>query len=205
MNGTRRCKIDNHISETASITTVFNTGTSALESDLPAVRLLFGDATADLIVRLAQAGVGVAVDDGAEVSEMGDIKVTDPSTVTSVFIGEGVTVGAYSQIGGDNTLSAADTLPTLLVDGGSLKIEGAFIITAATVNAGSVEANNAGAADVAFTTLTQIGGTVDFQNSGKTQVITTHNLDAGTRKRTDLLTVTTDNRSGHASETVLQG
>lgn len=201
LNGVRRVKLDNQIA-TASTTTIFNTGTSALESDLPAVRLLFGDADADLFVRLAQSGVGVAIDESNETSTMGEVVVSDSTTASSVFIGEGVTLTSYEQSGGDNILSAAATVASLEVNGGKLRTEGGYLFTAATINDGSVEMNNAGAGDVVATTVTQDGGEVDCQQNGIAQVFTTYNLNEGTRKIDDTVSITNDNRSGRITEQV---
>lgn len=199
--GSPRCKIDNSATA-ASSTEIFDTAQQATESDLPCVRLLFNDADADLFIRSARGGVGVAVDQPGETATLGTISISDASNVSRVWTGDGVTMTKFEASGGVTQLEAAATIATVDIEGGDLTVEGAQQITTLTVDGGEVTLNNRGASNVAAATLTQNGGIVNLQENTRPVTITTYNFNEGTRRIDDHVTITTDNRSGRVTEQV---
>lgn len=200
--GSARCKINNSIT-TASTTEVFNTASAPTETELPAVRLLYADADADLFLRSARGGVGVAMDTPGETTTIGNIYISDPSSVSRLFVGDGVTMTLLSVVGGISVVNSAAAIPTATINGGTHTIEGDQVITAATVNAGKLVPNNVTSGSVCITTLTQEGGEVDLQQSSVPRTVTTWNYNKGTRRIDDHVTITNDNRSGRVAETVV--
>jgi hypothetical protein len=199
--GSTRVKIHNVITA-ASTTEVFDTATTSAETGMPAVRLFFADADADVFVRSARSGVGIGVDKPGETVTVGEVHVSDDSNTTRLFIGDGVTLTSLTQSGGINQLESAATIPTVTVNGGRLVCEADQVITALTVNAGEVVLSNRSSGNVAATTITQNGGIIDAQESSAPRTVTTWNFNEGTRRIDDHLTITNDNRSGRVTETV---
>ena len=196
-----RCKLHNAEID-ASTTTVHNTASATTDTGFPAVRLLFDDADADLFVRYAPAGVGVAMDEPTETSTVGDVVVTDTTAGSQVSIGRGTTISNFTQDGGDNVLAAAATVTSATVSGGKLRTLDDFTITTMTVNDGTVTIGHKKTSGAAVTTLTQGGGRVQIE-TGEAITVTTWNLNEGDRiVDWGRLTVTNDNRSGRVTETV---
>ncbi len=198
-NGSQRLKLDNDKAG-ASTTTIHNTAGQAKEDGLPAVRLMAANASADVYVRSAPGGVGIAVDAPDETSTVGTVSVSDTSSRSQVFTSNGVTMTTYQQNGGNNVVDAAATITTVTVDGGELRTEGTQASTSVNVNGGTFIPNSTGT----ITTLTQTDGTVDASQSNQARTITTYNPNGGTRIANDsYLTITTLNApSGHATVTV---
>ena len=197
-NGSGRIKLDNDKAG-ASTTTIYHAAT-AKETGLPSVRLLAANASADVYVRSAAGGVGIAVDAPDETSTVGTVSVSDSSTSTQVFVGEGVTITTWEQNGGSNVLEAAATVTTATVDGGQLRTEGTAATTTVNVNGGVFIPNSTGT----ITTLTQTGGRVDATQSNEARTISTYNPDGGALVMNDsYLTITTlDSPDGAATLTV---
>jgi len=188
--GSGRLKIDN-VKTGASTTTIHNTGTG-VEANLPAVRLLAANAGADLYVRNAPGGVGVAVDEPGETSTIGSVVISDITQVSRVFLSDGVTITTWQQAGGDNVLQAAATVTTVDVDGGVLLTDGDFGITTCNVTGGILHPHNAPATGNAIGTLNLTGGTVDATGSGASRTWGTVNPDGGALKLDDAaVTITT--------------
>lgn len=174
--GSGRLKLDN-AKAGASTTTIFNSSAGGADSNLPNVRLLLAHASADVLVREASGGVGIAMDDPAETSTCGDISVSDETTASRVFIGEGVTLNSFSQQGGDNVLRSAATVTGVTVLGGQLTIEGSnYNITQLDVEGGTVYPNSTTTSGVAVTTINIDGGTVDGSQSREPRTWGTCNL-----------------------------
>lgn len=176
-NGSTRLKIDNDRAA-ASETRIHNTA-SAGENNKAAVLLLAANANADVEVRNAPGGVGLATDEPGETSTFGDITVTDTTTTSSVFVGEGVTLSNWAQRGGQNELSAAADFTSCETAGGTLLLTGG---------------------DYTITTFNQNGGTTTDNHEDATAIITTLNLNGGlidfTKRRIESRTVTTMNLEG---------
>ena len=192
--GSTRLKLDNDKAG-ASDTEIFDTATSSADADMPAVRLLLGNAAAELQVRRAPGGVGVAVDDPAETATLGSVDVSDETLATSVLLGAGVTWADWTQQGGNNEVRAAATVTgTVTVLDGNLTIEGDQRIDQLDVYGGTVRPHNAPAAGAAVATINNYGGTVDGVGSRATRTWTTANmLRAGATLRADPDVVTITN------------
>ena len=74
----------------ASVLTVLGTNTAA-DGNLPAVQYKAAHANADVFVRDAPGGFGIAVDAPGETATVGDVNVSAADTQTRVQIGGGVT------------------------------------------------------------------------------------------------------------------
>lgn len=193
--GSGRLKLSNDKAG-ASSTEVFDTGSSSSDGSLPAVRLLAANAAADIQVRKAPAGVGIAVDQPTETSTVGNIAITDETPAARVFIGTGTTVGGLVQQGGVNILRAAATVPSIEVLGGELSIEGSgYTVTALTIDGGgTVYANSTPTGGNAVTTINVRDGTVDGSQSRLARTWGTVNLisPGGTLiADSDVVTITT--------------
>lgn len=194
--GSGRLKLDNAKSG-ASTTTVFDTGATPADANLPAVRLVLAHASADLLVRRAPGGVGLAIDDPAETATAGDISVADKTGASQVFLGEGVTFDTWSQQGGENVIRSAAAVTGITCLGGELAIEGSnYRITDLTVKGGTVYPNSTPTGGDAITTLNIEGGTVDATRSREARTFGTVNLrDPGSTliADDDVVTITTLN------------
>lgn len=189
--GSSRLKLDND--KTGNSTTeIFNTSASSADGNLPAVRLLAAHANADLFIRNAQGGVGVAIDDPAETATIGDVDITDQTPASRVFIGEGVTLTNFTQQGGVNVLRSAATLTLARVLGGELTIEGDQAVTTITCVGGTVYPNSS----ATVTTINVEGGTVDGTRSRTARTWATVNLKepgSSIRGDDDVVTISTLN------------
>lgn len=194
--GSQRLKLDNAKAGT-STTTVFQTASSSADANQPAVRLLFANAGADLLVRSGAGGVGVAVDDAGETTTMGDVSVSDPTTATRVFLGEGVTLANFTQDGGENIIRAAAAVTAVSCYGGLLNTEGSgWSITTLNAKGGTVYANHTPTGGNAIGTIALDGGTVDGTQSREARTWGTVNLGvpgSTLRADDDVVTITTLN------------
>jgi trimeric autotransporter adhesin len=174
--GAGRLKLDNGYAG-ASTTTVFNTAQAGTDANQPAVRLLAAHASADVLVRNAGGGVGIATDDAGETATVGDVSITDKTPATRVFVGEGVTLTNWTQDGGDNVLHAAADVTLITVNGGALAIEGQdYAVTTLTVKGGAAYPNNVPTGGNAIGTVNVDGGTVDGTRSRAARTWGTVNL-----------------------------
>lgn len=176
-NGSGRLKLDNDKAG-ASETTIFDTASAATDADMPAVRLLLANASANLQIRNAPGGVGIAIDKPGETSTMGDIDLADDTPASRLFIGEGVTWANLSQQGGVNQVRAAAGVTSITVLGGELDIEGDQAVTTLNVHGGTVRPNNVPSAGSAVTTINLYNGTVDGTASREARTWGTVNLKA---------------------------
>lgn len=191
--GSSRIKIDNDRGS-ASVCTVFGTASSA-DGNKPAVQYKAAHANADVFVRDAPGGFGIAVDAPGETATVGDINVTADDTTTLVEIGEGVTLTNFIQNGGTNFLKAAATITKVEVNDGELTTEGDYTVTTLESNGGTVLCNHIKTAAAAVTTLNMEGGEVDFLGNNEARTITTLNPNKGTiRMDNAFITVTTHNQ-----------
>lgn len=177
--GSSRLKLKNDYAG-ASTTTVYATASAASESGLPAVRLLLGHASADLIVRSAPGGVGVACDEPAETSTAGTITVTDTTTTSKVTVGAGTTLTNLIQQGGTNTVQGlAATLTKLEVSGGSVELRGDYTITTLDLYKGSIDDKHVKSGGNAVTTANLYGGSLNLQGTAAARTYATTNFYAG--------------------------
>lgn len=156
----QRIKLDNPKSG-ASVTVVHQTATASAETNRPAVRLKANHASADVEVRAAQGGVGLAFDVPGEAATFGDVAIAGGN----VTIGAGVTYAALTVTGGAVVANSAGTLAAATVKGGAVTLEGDFTVTALTVEGGAVYPNQVKTGGNAITAGTQSGGTVDATRS----------------------------------------
>lgn len=188
--GSGRIKIDNAKSG-ASVFTIHETAPSAVESGLPSVLYIAAHANADVYVRAASGGIGIAVMP-TETATVGIVSVDSETRTTRVLISSGVTLTTYTQRGGDNVLGAAATIATVNVLGGTLTTEGDYTATAVNVLGGTLFANHKKTAGNAITTATIDGGTLDGSQSLTPRTWATVNLTSGTvRADGDYVTITT--------------
>lgn len=194
--GSGRLKLDNDKAG-ASTTEVFNTAGVSVDTDMPAVRLLLNHASANLLVRTAPGGVGVAVDVPGETATMGDVEISDDSLASRVSLGIGVTLGEWKQQGGQNVLRAAAGVTGVLVLGGDLDTEGAgYRITDMEVRGGTCRPNHTPTGGDAITTVNIAGGLVDGTRSRAARTWGTVNLlraGANLTRDNDVVTITTLN------------
>jgi len=184
--GSSRIKLDN-AKAGASTTVVHDTASSASETGFPAVRLIAANANADVVVRGARAGVGIALDEPGETTTIGDLDVSGGL----VFVGEGVTVTNVRMNGGTVAVQAAATITLVEIDDGTLTTEGNYTITTLTVNGGQVFCNHTSGGN-AITTLNMNGGRIDGRGNLEPRTWATVNPDEGTILVDDgVVTITT--------------
>lgn len=186
-SGSSRIKLRNAKSG-ASTTVVHDTASAPAETGFPAVRLLAAHASADIVVRGAPAGVGIAMDEAGETSTVGAVSVS----AGALYIGPGVTLTSLSQSGGTCTLQAAATVSAVNVTDGTLITEGNFTITTLNAKGGTVFPNNIKSGGNAITTLNLEGARVDGRQSREARTWDTVNPDSGTLIVDDaVVTITT--------------
>lgn len=203
--GSGRVKINN-TRGSASILTVHKTAGAPTDTGLPAVRYRAAHADADVYVRSAQGGVGIAVDVPGETSTVGDLYVSDQTDVSQVILGTGVTITNWTQNGGRNILQAAATVTAVTVAGGTLTTEGDYTVTTLAVRDGTCYCNHVKTGGNAITTANVTGGTLDGSQSSFARTWATVNPDGGTIIADDgVVTITTlDAPAGLRSLTVAE-
>jgi len=186
--GSGRIKLDlDDTAATAATANVYNTGATA-DTGLPAVRLLFDSASAELNVY--KGTVGVAVEAG-ETDTLGVVNASYVSQVSSdadVFIGPGVTLTTANQTGGDLVLECGVT--TVTASAGTLKTSGSGAIATLNVSGGTTTSNSSGTITAANVT----GGFLDLTKSAESRTITTLKLDAPGKVKFDPNIVTLTNQ-----------
>lgn len=186
-SGSGRVKLRN-AKAGASTTVVYETASAPSETGFPAVRLLAGHASADVIVRGATGGVGIAMDEAGETATVGAVSIS----AGTLFVGPGTTLTSLAQSGGACTLQAAATVTTVSVTDGTLITEGNYTITTLNAKGGTVFANNIKSGGNAITTLNMTGSRVDGRQSQEARTWDTVNPDAGTLIVDDsIVTITT--------------
>lgn len=190
--GSQRLKLNNDKAG-ASTTTIHNTSFAASETGQTAVRLLAAHASADVLVRLAPGGVGIAVDEPAETSTVGTVSISDNSSSSRVVVSSGVTLSAFEQQGGNNLLDAAAGITSVACLDGILAIEGDFTITTLSVEGGVVNDQHVKSSGNAVTTANLFGGTLDLTGSRQARTLATVALSKGATLKadSDVITITT--------------
>ena len=177
-SGSGRILIDQQ-KTTASRLVVVNTS-STTQLSKPAVRYLASDADADVDVRLAPGGVGIA-SDGGDVATVGEVLLADTTSASAVFIGEGCTLTSIETFGGTTQLAAAATV-TSVTNHGDMTIGGeGYTITTLNINAGEVVDTHLNTAGVEWGTINLRGGTLELQSvsDASARSWTTCNLSRG--------------------------
>jgi len=197
--GSSRTKLRNAKSG-ASTTVVYDTASAASETGFPAVRLLAAHASADVVVRGAPAGAGIAMDEAGETSTVGAVSISSGS----LYVGPGVTLTSLSQAGGACVLQAAATVTTITITDGTLTTEGNYTVTTLNAKGGTVFANHIKSSGNAITTLNMTGGRVDGRQNQEARTWDTVNPDQGTILVDDaVVTITTmDAPAGNRQMTV---
>jgi hypothetical protein len=193
-SGSQRLKLKNDKAG-ASITTIYGGASGSSETGLPAIRFLAAHASADVIVRYAPGGFGIACDEATETATVGDVYVTDTSSATKLTIGAGTTLTNLVQDGGANVImGAAATITEVEVNGGTLEIRGDVTITTLDQRGGVVDDRHIKTGGNAITTCDLWGGTLNLQGTAEARTIGTLNFYAGTLKADgDVITLTTLN------------
>lgn len=176
-NGSGRTNINN---TKASASTLTVHGTAATPNDAGgfSVKYLAAHANADVYIRSAPGGVGVAVGAG-ETSTVGKVEIANAAAATRVVTGKGVTLTSWKQAGGTNTLAAAATVTTIDGNAGVLTTEGDFTATTVNANGATVYPNAIKTSGNPITTLNINGGTVDGRQSNVARNIGTVNHNLG--------------------------
>lgn len=188
-NGSQRIKID--LGANASTVEIFGSASAASEVGRPAVRLLAAHASTDIFVRSCPGGFGLAVDVPGETSTVRKVSIEDTSTTTQAFIGVGVTITTFEQLGGNNVLQAAGTITTVTVMGGTLRIEGDFTITTFNQYGGTVNDNHTKTGGNCVTTFNLFDGALDYRGSRIARTVATLAITRGSVNIHDGITVTT--------------
>lgn len=185
--GSQRVKIDN-VKSGASMLDVINTATTSADTGLPAVRYKAAHADADVNVRAAPGGVGVAMDAPDETSTIGDAQVVSGSFST----GRGVTMTSLEQYGGTSRITASATVATMSINGGACYTDGDFTVTELNVqDAGIIYLGHRKTGGNCATTVNLLaGGTLDVQVTPEARTFGTLNLLGGTFRGGDHLLAT---------------
>lgn len=179
----------------ASTTVVHSVGTAAAEQELPALRMKFAHASANVYIRSAVGGVGFGVDQPGETFTMGKVSVSASGAGHYVYVGDGVTFTTWEQRGGTNRMNAAATVTTVKVLGGVLYMTGDYTVTtlyngeiysdawydrtgARYGPGGTIYANNVPSSGNAITTAHLYGGTTSGKgcNQSRTWDTVIHRL-----------------------------
>ena len=190
--GSTRLKLDNAKSG-ASTTLVINTSTTSADAFLPAVRLLFAHASADVVVRGGSGGVGIAADAPGETTTMGDLNITGDGAV--VRVGDGVTLSNVYCDGSNLRLDAAATLTLAHITGGTVAIEGDYTITTLTIDGGTVTDSHIQSSGNSVTTCNLRGGTLNWQVSDEVRTYNALVHTGGTLIDNPSVTITTHTRA----------
>ena len=176
--GSVRINIDNDKSS-ASELRVHATADSG-EGSNPAVSYLAAHSGADIEVRDAPGGVGIATLVPAETATVGDVNVTSPDSTTNVYIGPGCTLTNFSQKQGINEINAAADITAVVVDGGLLLLDGIeYAVATMTINDGTVTDKRVDSGGAEIATLNMNGGELDLTGSAAARTITACNFKAG--------------------------
>jgi hypothetical protein len=176
--GSGRIKLN--LGSTAADVIVYKTASST-DSPKPAFRMLAASDSTD-IKEIRAGSVGIASETG-ETATIGDILISHDGSVgtdATLEIGAGVTMDNLTCIGGETSLkcgietggvvlsragslitSGTGTIPTLNVEGGSVKPASSGTITACNITAGVCDFT-VSAEDRIVTTLTLSGGTLQY-------------------------------------------
>lgn len=193
-SGSQRLKLNNNKAG-VSQTIVFETGSQSAETGLPSVRLLFANSGADVFVRRANSGVGIAVDTPGETATVGTVRVAQAAGIRGrVVIGDGTTLNRFEQDSASCTLRAAATITEVVVSGGELSIEGQMSVTTLRVEGGVVYPNNR-TTGTDITTVNILGGVVNGRRSNGARTWGTVTVEPGGELvgDTDFLTISTLN------------
>lgn len=95
-----RIKLDNTRAG-ASTTTVYSVAGVSADPGKPTLRLLTTNSAANVFVRSAEAGWGIAVDDGNETSTAGAITCVDAVGSPRTYLGQGCTWTLFKQLRGE--------------------------------------------------------------------------------------------------------
>lgn len=194
--GSPRLYIDNDKAG-ASETRVHNSSASG-DGSKPAILLLYTNSGADVEIRNAPGGVGIAKGLPDETATLGDITITDTTASSRVYVGDGATYTNYTQRGGVNRIESAATITLVEVRGGELDIDGQdYLITTLTMRGGICRDRHDNSGGNEWTTINQEAGSLDLSLTNLPRVCATLNLEGGdvTAKwsATDGITPTTAN------------
>ena len=163
-SGSKRIKWHNDDSAVSTLA-VINSAASSADTGKPAIRYLNTYVASDINIRKAPGGFGLAADEPGETCSIDNITIDSGSCV----VGDGVTLVAFTSLGGSSTLKSAMT--TLTVKGGTVTTEGGVTVeltNAYTYSGGTFVANATGP----IGTLTWYGGNIDFSKSTKSRTVT---------------------------------
>jgi hypothetical protein len=160
--------------------------------------MLIDNSSANVFIKSAPGGFGLAVDAPDETSAVQDVIVADTTQTSKVSIGPGVTfnasTGTFEQAGGVNVVQSAGTLVDLTIKGGILTTVGKYLITTVTQTGGVYNSNNQPAAGSALATVNISGGVITGQKHAEARTWGTVTLSGtGAIKADDWITITTLN------------
>lgn len=211
--GSGRIKID--LGATASEVNIFKTG-SAADSTKPSVRIKAASGSTNVTLFKGSAGIAFESGETSTVGTVGVRWITTRSTDSDMFIGDGVTITALDQTGGECTLRSACTtvtntggtlltagtgaIVTLNSNGGNTTTFGSGTVTTLNVTAGTMTSSSTG--DI--TTANLSGGITDFTRSTDARTVTNMNLEVGGTLKYDPTDVTLTNGVVSASTVSLK-
>ena len=204
--GSGQIKLDLGSSTAAQVTIWDSATVNTDDATKEPILIICAHANTDFFV--LKGNVGIAMNDDAETSTLGDISVFYRSNLASdatVTLGPGVTITNVNQTGGALNLQTAATLVS--VSGGTLNNSGSGNITTLTLNGGTATNYSSGAItnlDVfggtfvhngtgTITTLEVFGGTVDTLRKDDSRVITNLTMSVGAVVMLDANAVTVTN------------
>lgn len=171
--GSAMIRVDNTLSG-ASTMIVHSTGARAVRN---AVEYAAAHASADVEIREATGGVGIAVSSAEPTSTVGTVEVSGDNAGNQLTLGAGVTVTNVRQAGGTAIIEPAATCTLVDVTGGTMTINGGSTVTTVNAAGGTVRINGA---QTATTINVTNGGTLDLSRSAAARTGTTINLENGT-------------------------
>lgn len=189
--GSGRIKL--HGTTNNAVTVLEETGSSPVDTNRPAFRFLCTGSGHKLYIRGARAGAGVGVDEPGESCTLHTLSVSADTNADRVFTGPGVYfTSLVEQDGGNNLIQSASTIPTVNCRGGTLVLQGQFVVTNLYAYGGTITPNNVTGGNC-ITNCHLEGGTVDMVQSSESRTIAALNPNEGSILLDTYVTVTAIN------------
>lgn len=153
--------------EDVPVVNIYNSGTPSSSTNKPAIELT---GEFNLNVRKGSVGCALGIGETAVIASLQTGYVTSAETDVKLFLGSGVTLSSFTQIGGTNIIQCG--LSTLEVILGTLTIEGSGAIGTIALKGGNIKPHSTGA----ITTLTITNGHANFLGSSNARTVSTLNI-----------------------------
>ncbi len=163
------------------------TSNSTSDTGRPAIRFIANKTGHAINVRSAPGGVGICAEVPGETTTIGTINISDQTGTSKLVTGRGITINtSWTQDGGTNLLASDQTMPLIVVNGGTLTTEGAGAVTALNSYGGTTNHNSSGTTS----TITMRGGTLTGYGSAVARAWTTINIWHGSTLTFDPAVIT---------------